>query len=105
MRIIKTLLDWEPEVRNEKDLLIINSYLSGWNNAKYFDWINIKDLELEWWKNWTKVTNWKTWKVMKNNNSIGVKSWEESYWQRIEESVWVIHWHPITKQEYLNLLK
>ena len=73
--------------------------------AKYFNWIDIKKLEIEWWKKWKKVNNWKDWRVMEYDKPIGAKYWKESRWQRIEKSAWVIHWHPITEQEYLKLIK
>ena len=74
--------------------------------AKYSP--DIKDIEAferEAWETGTPVTNGKNWKVKKYNDIIGATGGKETQYIRIENSANTIHGHPISKSEYLKLLK
>ena len=86
---------------SNKDVIKLTKY----GDAKYFNGIDIKKIQLEWWEKWTPISSWRSWKVMEYEYPIWAKKWQESKWQRVEESAWVIHGHPITEQEYNNYLK
>ncbi len=90
-----------PKWATLKDLVKISQ---SWP-AKYINWIDVKNFEIDAWNTWQKVTNWKDWKVKKYDNFIGASDWKESKWIRIENSAWTIHWHPISENEYLQLIK
>jgi filamentous hemagglutinin len=81
--------------------------LEGTKNgpAKYKHGTDIKNLETNVWRNGKKVTNGKDWKVMEFDNVVGAKNGQASKWVRVERSGNTIHGHPITKSEYLKLLK
>ncbi|MHA6532312.1 hypothetical protein [Paenibacillus sp. BAC0078] len=76
-------------------------------NAMYKTDIDIEALERYAWEYGTPTTNGKTWKVMKFDEVIGATKGKDTVYMRIELSAdsMEIHGHPITEQEYKNLLK
>lgn len=73
--------------------------------AKYIKGINIESFERTAWQQGTKVTNGKTWRVMKFDKIIGASGGVETQYMRVEMSAGTIHGHPITRAEYLSLIK
>lgn len=83
---------------------IIASIKNG--SAKYSP--NINDIEIferEAWTTGKPVTNRKNWKVKFYSQIIGANGGKETNYVRIENSSNTIHGHPISKSEYLKLLK
>jgi hypothetical protein len=72
--------------------------------AKYLPSVNIESVERSVWSNGIPV-NWKDWKIMEFPNDIGASNWSMSRWMRVENSAWYIHGHPISREEFLRLLK
>ena len=73
--------------------------------AKYKPEIDIESTEKMVWEKGTSVTNGKTWKVKEFDDVIGASDGVETKYMRVEMSGGTIHGHPITKSEYLKLLK
>ncbi|MEZ4361924.1 MAG: hypothetical protein R3B48_17165 [Kofleriaceae bacterium] len=73
--------------------------------AKYSPGTNIEALERSVWDKGRAATNGRSWKVMEFADDIGASGGHPSRWVRVEESAGVIHGHPITKAEYLKLLR
>jgi hypothetical protein len=57
------------------------------------------------WDNGTPVTSGKTWKVYKADHIVGAKQGIETPYIRVELSSNTIHGHPITPQEFFDLVR
>ena len=82
---------------------IIKSTKSG--AAKYKPGENIENLERDVWKTGQSVTNGKPWKVKDLGREIGASEGKSSQWMRVEMSSNTIHGHPISKAEFMRLIK
>ena len=82
---------------------IIKSTKSG--AAKYKPGENIEKLERDVWKTGQSVTNGKPWKVKDLGREIGASEGKSSQWMRVEMSSNTIHGHPISKAEFMRLIK
>lgn len=72
--------------------------------ARYKPGIDIESLERLAWKNGYQSTNKLNWKVIKFDHTIGAKRGLETCYMRVEMSANTIHGHPITLEEYTELL-
>jgi len=66
---------------------------------------NIEKLERDVWKTGQSVTNGKPWKVKDLGREIGASEGKSSQWMRVEMSSNTIHGHPISKAEFMRLIK
>ena len=83
---------------------IVKSTKSG--PAKYSPKIkDIETFERDAWETGIPTTNGKNWKIKEYNEVIGASAGKETRYVRIECSAGTIHGHPISKEEYLKLLK
>ncbi|MDQ2088143.1 RHS repeat-associated core domain-containing protein, partial [Herbivorax sp. ANBcel31] len=73
--------------------------------AKYKHEIKIEQFERMAWDNGIPVTSGKTWKVYKADHIVGAKQGIETPYIRVELSSNTIHGHPITPQEFLDLVR
>lgn len=72
-------------------------------HAKYKPGINIEALERKAWSEGT-LTEGRPWKVMKCDSIIGAKNGQETVYMRVEMTSNTIHGHPITFEEYKDLM-
>ena len=73
--------------------------------AKYKPNLNIEKIERLAWEKGKICTNGKPWKVMEFDTIIGANGGIETNYIRVECSANMIHGHPITKAEYLRLIR
>ena len=106
----KVNVNWTPHGykhfpdKNNSWKNIVKSTKNG--PAKYSpDIDNIEVFEREAWKTGIPTTNGKNWKVKAYDRVIGATEGKETSYIRIENSANTIHGHPISKLEYLKLLR
>jgi hypothetical protein len=81
---------------------LLGASISG--PAKYLPGIDIQRLEMEVWEKGAPVCTGRPWKVAEFTKDIGVSKGKPSRWVRVEETAGAIHGHPITEQEYRELV-
>ena len=102
-------INWSPHgykhvpPKNKSWNDIIKSTKSG--PAKYKPGENIEQLERSVWETGQSVTNGKTWKVKDLGREIEASEGKSNQWMRVEMSANTIHGHPISKAEFMRLIK